>query len=256
MSAAHPVLSGEIEAGDITAPLERLRAGEPFVELRQDNVLSRAASLDALLGKIAETETKLVWIGNPLRSPLTLERLFLQAAGPEADLRVDRTPGELVNMLRSALDGAARCLVIVQQPETLNPEARDTLARIAPLLGRASPTIQFLFCGTDAFRSIAPVAHDPLSGFSRLGYETLPEPESSTREKLPLLILLIVVVLGTIFASYSAEKPAAHRSTAPVVSQSRRQEIGPESQTETPSPPHGPMRPKNRDLSLTRGAAQ
>ena len=204
MSEASPVLSAPAEPADITRPLERLAAGEPFVELRHDSVATRAATLDTLLAHLPDT--KLVWICNPLRSPLTIERLFLQAAGPEADLRIERTPAELVAMLRSATESAPRTLMIVQQPETLDPEARDTLACLAPLLG---PSIQFLFCGTQTFRSIAP--HHPAPerapslapsfALAAIDEDSIPRPHAPTRDKLPLLLLLAIALLGGLFVS-------------------------------------------------------
>lgn len=224
MSDASPVLSDLVEPADIALPLERLRAGDVFVELRHDNVLARAAALEILLGCLPDHQTKLIWIGNPLRSPLTIERFFLQAAGPEADLRVERSPDELVAMLRAAVQGASRCLLIVQQPETLDPEARDTLARIGPLLDRVEPQIQFLFCGSTALRplglpklvSLPRLGPDPaLPALApRLAYQTTHDLRPRKNVKLKLLLLGAALV-GTVIAFVVTESPIVQNATLP-----------------------------------------
>lgn len=238
MSPSSPLLADLADIGGpaaAEAPLARLGAGEVLVELCNDRIEARVTILDAILAQLAESETKLVWIGNPLRSPLTVERFFLQAVGPDLDLRLEPTAAELAAMLQSAAHGSPRCLFIVQQPETLDAEARDTIARIAPLLAGQSPACQFLFCGTQAFRPITPVQADRRLVALRLidpGFDL--EPRISRGEKLPLLLLLLVAAAGTLLpgalpnappstlpapvqaaAAASADGPAGTRSAQP-----------------------------------------
>ena len=223
MTGAVTVATDVAEPADISLPLIRLHAGEPLVELLHDDVAVRAATLDALLGRLAENEIKLIWIGNPLRSPLTIERIFLQAAGAEADLRVERSPEELVAMLRSAIGDVPRCVLVVHRPETLDPETRDMLARIAPLLAQTTPPIQFLFCGSNRFRLILPAAreliphpeHRPAPFLPALTFDPGPPPRSSAREKLPLLLLLAIALFGAITLAGPADTPVRITALAP-----------------------------------------
>ena len=218
MSESHS--ADPIELPDIDEPLGRLRAGDVFVELRHEDVAARAAGLDAVLRQFADSDTKLLWISNPLRSPLTIERLFLQAAGPEADLRIERNPEELAGMLRAAAQNAARCLLVVHQPETLDAEARDALAAVAPLLAGAVPTIQFLFCGSSAFRPIAvPAAAlmvPPAISLEGPRPRLVPAsaPRSTGRLNRPLLVALAVLALLTTASITDPKAPRLPSQTA------------------------------------------
>ncbi len=211
--------------------VERLRAGQIFVELREDRIEHRAASLAAILEQIAGDNVNLVWTGNPLRSPLTIERLIIQAAGPDADLRVERSPEELAHMLMMSAETESVRLVIVQQPETLDPAARDTLARMEPHLAHAPPRIQILFCGTQAFRPIQQQP-EPAVGSAHqlaivpanlaLGEEA--ERGFSRREAVPLLLLLAATTVGAVWPGTTksvADQPPAEpvRIVAPQATQ-------------------------------------
>ena len=203
MSAAEnlPETAAQIEPEAVRA-LEQLRSRVPLATLLINEVDRRAAALEAVIESLG-TDVKVVWVSNPLRSPLTIERIFLQAAGPEADLRVERSPAELAEMLRHAAGDARSLLLILQQPETMDATARDTLAEIAAVLmskaGHApdSPAVQVLFSGTPAFRMVQSRRQLVLAPRREmLAYECERQPTARRREALPLLLLLLIAGVG------------------------------------------------------------
>lgn len=201
----------------VAAIVERLRAGVTYVELIEDKVEIRAANLAAVLEHLGGDDIKLVWTGNPLRSPLTIERLILQAAGPEADLRLEQTPEQLARMLTLSPGPESARLVIVQQPETLDPIARETLAQMEPHLATSTPRVQVLFCGTSTFHPIEnPPPTQPIRTAIALR-EPVPELRTaSRREVVPLLLLLAVTTMGSFWATpiTSARLPEPLRAAA------------------------------------------
>ncbi|MGI4795518.1 MAG: hypothetical protein ACRYG8_15875 [Janthinobacterium lividum] len=116
-----------------------------------DDKEQRAAALEAVLDRVTDPNTRVVWVGNPLRSPLTIERFLIQIVGPEVDLRLDRTPAQLVKLMTQPVGDENRLLVIVQQPETMGAEARDTLAAITGHLAGGTLQMQFLFVSSTNF---------------------------------------------------------------------------------------------------------
>ena len=204
---------------EAAAVLDQLRSGAPFVLLLVDQVERRAASLETVLDEMADAETKIVWIGNPLRSPLTIERVFLQAVGAEADLRVERSPADLALILTRSAGAAKRLLLILQQPETLDPEARDALAGMAGFLPLGEPRVQILFAGTSSF---APLQRR--QAMVSVASRTLIEPEeiepSAPRrlESVPLLMLLLLTGLGALMtpALLQSSRPSDRATPEPM----------------------------------------
>lgn len=136
---------------EVSRAVARIMSGAHFTCLLLDDKQQRATALEAVLDRINDPNTRTVWVGNPLRSPLTIERFLIQIVGPEVDLRVDRTPAELVKLMTQPVGDESRLLVVVQQPETMGAEARDTLAAISSRLAGASLQMQFLFVSSTSF---------------------------------------------------------------------------------------------------------
>jgi hypothetical protein len=172
-------------------------------------------------------EATVRWISNPLRSPLTLERLFLQAVGPEADLRVERSASELASMLEQSVGAAPRCLLVVQQPETLDAETRDMLARMAGHLAEGPAVVQFLFCCSSAFRPIVPLPAGRNLPMLSLDANALAEAGSPWRPLLPVLLLVVACLGGMQFlmrrtppgapAAKPIETSSVHTADVPAV---------------------------------------
>ncbi len=183
-------------------PIELLTSGGVFASLLTDNTEQRAAALEALLEQLADARTRVAWVGNPLRSPLTIERFLIQIVGPEIDLRVDRDPAELARVVARPVGDEARLLIIVQQPETINAEMRDLLGAMAGHLRGVAFPVQFVFVGSSSFvpPTIAPVRLEPPIAH---GFEAeLMTSANKRRDVLPLLLLLLAVTLGVVVSMW------------------------------------------------------
>ncbi|MDT7950330.1 MAG: hypothetical protein RQ966_02395 [Acetobacteraceae bacterium] len=199
-----------VEEPNVTAVLDKLRSGAPFVALADEDTGRRAASLEAVLQDIVDEATRVVWVGNPLRSRLTLERLLLQIVGPEIDLRVERGPAELAEIVTQRVRTESRLLAIVQQPETIGPETLELLAAMAEFLGEKPVQLQFLFVGSPALRLPAAPVTAPATALTTapprpvLAQTRQPpepaEPGLRRRDAVPLLLLLLFVSLGAVFS--------------------------------------------------------
>ena len=136
---------------EVGRAVARIISGAHFTCLLLDDKQQRATALEAVLDRVTDPNTRVVWVGNPLRSPLTIERFLIQIVGPEVDLRLDRTPAQLVKLMTQPVGDENRLLVIVQQPETMGAEARDTLAAITGHLAGGTLQMQFLFVSSTSF---------------------------------------------------------------------------------------------------------
>ncbi len=171
---------------EVSRAAARIMSGAHFTCLLLDDREQRATALEAVLDQVTEPATRVVWVGNPLRSPLTIERFIIQIAGPEVDLRIDRSPAQLVKLMTQPLGDESRLLVVVQQPETMGAEARDILAAIPAHLSSAVLQMQFLFVGSTTFT---------LMKFTEPGALVTTPPELPVRlNRKPMLARLYVLL--------------------------------------------------------------
>lgn len=190
---------------DVKATVEQVMSGEIFSGLLLDDVDQRALALEALLGKVVDDDTRVIWVGNPLRSPLTIQRFIIQIAGPEVDLREERGPVELARLIAKRVGQESRLLIVVQQPETIDAQTRDLLVGIGGSLGGEAVHVQFLFAGSSAF-AIPQLPKPDVMSFSPRGHafspaEIKPPPASQRRrDLLPLLVLLLAITIGVVFS--------------------------------------------------------
>lgn len=166
----------------------RIISGAHFTCLLLDDKQQRAMALEAVLDRVTDPNTRVVWVGNPLRSPLTIERFLIQIVGPEVDLRLDRTPAELVKLMTQPVGDENRLLVIVQQPETMGAEARDTLAAITGHLVGGTLQMQFLFVGSTSF-TLMTITEPPATDM------TMPQVVTARRPLLTRLNILLPLAL-------------------------------------------------------------
>lgn len=136
---------------EVNRAIARIISGAHFTCLLLDDKQQRATALEAVLDNVTDSNMRVVWVGNPLRSPLTIERFLIQIVGPEVDLRIDRSPAQLVKLMTQPLGDESRLLVVVQQPETMGAEARDILAAIPAQLAGSTLQMQFLFVSSTNF---------------------------------------------------------------------------------------------------------
>jgi len=135
------------------AAVASIRSGAPFTLVLSDDPAERAALLQAVTDTVADLETRFIYVGNPLRAPLTVERLFMQTVGPEADVRLERDPATLARVLATPVGDEARLVIVIAQPESLDSEALQALQAMAPFFAAVVPRVQIVFCGRPAFES-------------------------------------------------------------------------------------------------------
>ena len=170
-------------------------AGELFTGLLLDDAEQRAFALETLLGTVVEDDTRVVWVGNPLRSALTIERFLIQIAGPEIDLREERTPKEIAGIIAKQVGSETRLLVVVQQPETISAETIQLLVQTGWYLGGEAIQVQFLFAGSSAF--VVPRIAASSSGLDA----ARPADRKERQGALPLLMLLLAVAVGVMVSA-------------------------------------------------------
>lgn len=111
----------------------------------------------ALRGLLAEAgpDTRLIRVGNPLRAPLTIERILIQTGLVEAGLLTDEETDAAMQQLLRRDDPTT---LVIEQAETLSPAALQTLARLAAgpaswSAGRAAP-LHVIFAGKPGFAGL------------------------------------------------------------------------------------------------------
>ncbi len=170
-------------------------AGELFTGLLLDDAEQRAFALETLLGTVVEDDTRVVWVGNPLRSALTIERFLIQIAGPEIDLREERTPKEIAGIIAKQVGSETRLLIVVQQPETISAETIQLLVQTGWYLGGEAIQVQFLFAGSSAF--VVPRIAASSSGLDA----ARPADRKERQGGIPLLMLLLAVAVGVMVSA-------------------------------------------------------
>ncbi len=206
---------------DVKGTVEQVMSGELFSGLLLNDADQRAMALEALLGKVVDDDTRVVWVGNPLRSPLTIERFLIQIVGPEVDLREERGPAELARLIAKPVGRETRLIIVVQQPETIDATTRELLVGIGGGLGGEAVHVQFLFVGSPAFAvpQLDPPSIIALGSGFQLAHNSSPQPATRPRGAWPLLLLLVMVTIGAVISIAPASKdgipPAAIAAETP-----------------------------------------
>ena len=143
-----------------TAHLDPLRSGSTILP-RFSAVLHGGADAAHALLAAAGPGTRVVRVGNPLRAPLTIERILIQSGQMEAGLLTDDAADQAMHRLCHRRDGEARVLLAIDQAETLSPAALRTLVRTAapsgpprPPQGSVQADLHVVFIGTPAFAAL------------------------------------------------------------------------------------------------------
>ena len=151
--ASHPVL-------------DSLRGGASLSVLLIDDHAHREAALQGVLSGLPPS-TRVVRVGNPLRAPLTLDRILIQLAGPESDLPSGEDARTVLGTVMQHHAGAAHVLLCIEQAETLHAAGlSDLLVAAHPFVAPTpeaaadpgSPALQILFTGTPGFAAV--LAHE------------------------------------------------------------------------------------------------
>lgn len=137
------------------AALQSLRAQEPFAAILVYDASARAIALETALTGLQRLDTHVVRVCNPLRTPLTMERVLIQVAGFHTDLTMGEDTDTLMRTVIGHLQpGHKRLVVSVEQAETLHPLALILLDQIARPLEPGGQSPQILLTGTPAFTCI------------------------------------------------------------------------------------------------------
>ena len=171
-------------AGTGTLRLPAGLEGGAFTALLRDDDRQLAAAVDKLVATVTEPEARLIRVGNPLRSPLTLERIMIQVAGPEGEVFLGDDPGLVVHAIAERQREEARVVLLIEQAETLHPKAlRSLQAMAAYFMQDEQPVLQVVFAGRPAFRAL--LSGEELAPLRQALFSDDDPPKPATAVKLP-----------------------------------------------------------------------
>ena len=157
------------------AVLDQLRADRAVLVLLGENRTGRAGVLDATASCLPADGIGVVRAGNPLASPLTLDRLLIQLAG----LELAMPEAEAVALaLAERAGGVERLAVLADDAHTLAPDALALLLRLPEVVVPGLSQVQLVLAGRASLLDQVPaLAADPASVVRLQGS---PEPPEST----------------------------------------------------------------------------
>lgn len=120
--------------------------------------LGKEEALQDLLAKFGAS-ARIVRVGNPLRSPLTIERMLIQAGEVEVGMLPDDAAAErALRRLSHLRDGESQVVLVIDQAETLSAAALRTLSR----LGQADSQVALstVFKGDPSFLDRLPLQEE------------------------------------------------------------------------------------------------
>ena len=117
-----------LPALDLDPPALPARGTVQFSVLLQEG----SGKEEALRALVAEAgpDARVIRVGNPLRAPLTIERILIQTGLVEAGLLTDEEADQAMQQLLRQDDGE-QTLLVIEQAETLSQAALQTLTRLA-----------------------------------------------------------------------------------------------------------------------------
>ncbi len=141
-----------------TTGAEQARAtpgSSPFTSLLLEDDQARGVALLRLLQSMVGSDTRVVHVGNPLRSPLTLERILIQVAGPEGEVFLEDDARLIVRAIAERQGQEACVVLLIEQAETLHPKVLRSLQAMTPYFAlEGCPTLQVVFVGRPSFRAL------------------------------------------------------------------------------------------------------
>lgn len=166
MAGTQAVEDPSSNASKTTAGLER-----PFTALLREDERERAADLNAVLAELRPPQVRVIRVGNPLRSPLTLERILIQVAGPEGEVFGGDDARLIVRAIAEQQGQESHVILVIEQADTLHIKVLRSLQAMSPYFTQDGiPTLQILFVGRPAFLALlAGVELTPLR--EDLGFE-------------------------------------------------------------------------------------
>ena len=131
------------------------RDDTPFKSILIEDERERAVSASALLATLSGTTVRVVQVGNPLRSLLTLERILIQVGAVKHDAFREVDARLIVQAMTDRQGSEARIVLLIDRAETLHPMVLHSLQAMEPHFVQAGrPTLQVLFVGHPAFLAL------------------------------------------------------------------------------------------------------
>ena len=94
----------------------------PFFAVLHEDERVRTTAVSELVASVAGPDVRVVRVGNPLRSPLTLDRILMQVAGPDGDVILGQDAAVVQAITRRQAQ-ETRVLLVIEQADTLHPAA-------------------------------------------------------------------------------------------------------------------------------------
>jgi hypothetical protein len=126
-----------------------LRQRQRFVVLTGAEGAAAAAIIQSL-GTELGPYTRVVRVANPLVSPLTVSRILLQLGGYPAN-SVEEDVSGAVCLLTAQIGSERQVLLVVENADTLDPDALQFLQELPDLAPAGTPTLQVLFIAGPRF---------------------------------------------------------------------------------------------------------
>ena len=173
-----------------TAHLSLLAAARPglapHVTVMLGNELDLALGLQRLLAGCPQS-ARVLRVGNPLRSPLTIERILIQAGKEEVGLLTDDAADEAIQRLCQRRSGETQVVLVIEQAETLGLGAVRTLSRLIAPNGRVAggdfAPLHLVLIGDPSFKHMLA---DPLAATLRGAAEAAtPLPRAVSQAAAP-----------------------------------------------------------------------
>lgn len=161
----------ELAAAALRIPAPPQSDDRPFaIHLIPDDQDATAAVASIVAG-LAGPDVRVVRAGNPLRSPLTLDRILIQVSGPDGVVQ-GSDANLLVRAIAERQAQETRVVLLVEQAETIHPKVLRSLQAMAPFFVQAgSPALQVVFIGRPSFRDLLDGEQLPLL---RAALDTVP----------------------------------------------------------------------------------
>src|SRR5690242_11031379 len=124
---------------------------QTFISATGEDGAANRSVLDSVTSALAEHPVRFIRVGNPLTSPLTLRRVLLQIGCTE-QAGLDQGDAESVlEALRARRGIETQVVLVIEQAETLQPQALSVLQLLPGVSDRNSPSLQLLFAGRPEF---------------------------------------------------------------------------------------------------------
>ncbi|HEY0205144.1 MAG TPA: hypothetical protein VGC15_13460 [Acetobacteraceae bacterium] len=215
-----------------TAHLNMLAAarpgGAPQVTVLLGEGHQHEEALRALLAGLAPG-ARILRVGNPLRSPLTIERILIQSGQPAVGMLTDEAAEDALQRLCLRHPSESRVVLVIDQAETLNAVAIRILSRLVAPGGRPSAgmaaLLHVVLVGLPSFKQLLKdKAAAPIRDALAQGSLQVPDAAASvTAENFPPPADLTPFLTQRSGAAASEEvvkwpvvsSPAAERNAAP-----------------------------------------